>query len=36
MFKAEILADGVRGVLVEDLIGIPENNLYECSHNQIT
>lgn len=25
MFKAEILADGVRGVLVEDLMGIPEN-----------
>lgn len=27
MFKAEILADGVNGVLVEDFKGIPKINL---------
>lgn len=33
MFKAEILADGVNGVLVEDFKGIPKINLHlHCSY----
>lgn len=33
MFKAEILADGVKGVLVEDFKGIPKINLHlHCSY----